>query len=172
MPDDVKPPRTLTEDEAYAIVADRVTRETAALTGQVDVLTRENAALQSKLDLSEAAVATATAARETAEKATADLTAATELAREIAARRDERGKKVREAATALKDDFYTDARLDRWAAMDEAAFTTYVAELAELAPAPVTTGAPRETAMRGAAPVATTTTGNAAKLFELSRKGA
>lgn len=163
-------PRTLTEDEAYAIVADRVSRETASLTTKVDDLTRENAGLQSKLDVSEAAVATEKAGRETAEKALADYKASVETDREIASRREGRVAKVREVAAHLKDDFFTDARTQRWAAMDDEAFAGYVAELAELSTGvSAAAGAPRETAMRGATPAATEATGNAGRLFDIRR---
>ncbi len=153
---DVKPaetPRTLTEHEAYAIAADRVVRETADLTDKVGRLETENAELKAKLDVSETAVASEKAAKETAEKALADFKAETETAREVAARRGEREKKVREVAKHMKDDWFSEERIGRWAAMEDAQFSEYVAEIAALggaaAPAPAT--APRETAMVGAA---------------------
>lgn len=144
-------PRTLTEHEAYAIAADRVQRETADLTKQVEERTREVAELKAKLDVSDAAVASEKAAKETAEKALADFKAETEQQREIASRRGEREKKVREVAKHMKDDWFSEERIGRWAAMEDTQFTEYVAEIAALGGTTAPTGsAPRETAMTGA----------------------
>lgn len=161
--------RTFTEGEAYALVADNVQRETAALTSKNDGLTREVADLQAKLDVAEAAKSAADTARETAEKALEDFKAETVAEREQAARRETRVAKVREVAGHLKDEFFTDERAVRWAAMDDEAFASYCTELAELAPpkpeGAATTGAtaPRETAMAG-----TQVTGDAGKSKGLS----
>jgi uncharacterized protein YhaN len=147
--------RTFTEGEAYALVADNVQRETAALTGKVDGLTREVADLKGKLDVADAAVATEKAARETAEQALVDYKQSIETEKAQEARKAERTAKVREVASHLKDEFFTPERATRWAAMDDDAFASYVAELAELAPTPAkattTTEPPRETAMAGSA---------------------
>lgn len=167
----VKPtPRTLTEDEAYAIVADRVKRETADLTAANTTLTTENAELRSKLDLAEAGQATEKVGRETAEKALVDFKAEAETAAVVAARRGEREKKVREVAAHLKDDFYTDERRTRWAAMDDATFDAWCQDMAgstALNPG----SPPRDTAMKGAPVDPPADTGNAEKLFALSRGG-
>jgi len=173
MPEPATQPRTLTEDEAYAIAADRVTRETAALSAQVETLTGQVGELQSKLDVSEAALATEKASREAAEKSLVDYKADVERQREVAARREERAAKVREIAGHLKDDFYTDARLDRWAQMDDEAFQAWCSELREMVPATAgaSTEPPRETAMRGSAANPPAAEGNARRLFEI-RKGA
>ncbi len=146
-------PRTLTEHEAYAIAADRVVRETADLTSKVGKLETEVADLKAKLDVSETAVASEKAARETAEKALTDFKSETEQAREVAARRGEREKKVREVAKHMKDDWFSEERIGRWAAMEDTQFTEYVAEIAALggSTAPAAASAPRETAMAGAA---------------------
>lgn len=170
MADDAKPaPRTLTEDEAYAISAANVKRETAELTGKVETLNKEKAELQKQLDVSQAAVETEKAAREKAEKDLTDYKA--EVERETAAkgRRGEREKKVREVAKHLPDTFFTDERLDRWAAQDDEAFGGYLKELAELAPTGTTGGAPRETAMHGQPPAAPSTNSPAQQLFDLRR---
>ncbi len=179
MPDDPAktPVRTLTEHEAYAIAADRVNRETAELTANVEKLTKENAELSGKVDVAEAALATEKAAKETAEKALADFKAEVENERQVAARREARVAKVREVAAHLKDDFYSDERITRWAKMDDEAFTAYTAELAAVStgatPVAAGEGAPRETAMAGSqvktgTPVASV----GSKLFELRRGGA
>lgn len=162
--------RTLSWEQANAIAADRATRETAEYKAKVDELTREKAELQSKLDVSEAAVSTEKTARETAEKALQDFKTETEQKAAIAARREARVAKVRETAKHLKDDFFTDERRDRWAAMDDDAFSTYVAEIAALAPAANSGSAPvpRESAMQATAP-APTGSGTARTLFDLRR---
>lgn len=154
MPDpvDTPPVRTFTEQEAYALVADNVQRETAARQATIDTLTSEKAALEQKLELAEATAAT--------EKARADgaiewheavlAEQATEKAQ--LARKDERVAKVKEAAPHLKEDFFTTERAERWARQDDDAFELYVKELAELAtgvPATSTEAPPRETAMQG-----------------------
>lgn len=154
MPDPVdKPPvRTFTESEAYALVADNVQRETAAVREQVETLTSEKAALETKLEVAEAALAS--------EKARADGAIAwheavlAEHAREKAneGRKDARVAKVRETAKHLEEAFFTPERASRWAQMEDAAFDEYIAELAAVSTgvAPVDTNQPpRETAMAG-----------------------
>jgi chromosome segregation ATPase len=151
VPDD-KTPRTFTEGEAYALVADGVQRETAALSTQVETLTSEKSALETKVELAEAGLATEKAGREAAETALADYKTGVETEKAQAARKDGRVAKVREVAKHLKDEFFTDERATRWSAMDDEAFTAYTTELAELSAgvAPTTT-APRETAMQQSA---------------------
>lgn len=152
MADDDKPLRTFTEQEAYALVADNVQRETAAAAAKVDTLTSEKAALETKLELSEAAVATEKARADGAIEWHEAVMAQIDTEKAHAARKDTRVAKVRETAKHLKDDFFTAERAQRWSAMDDAAFESYIHELAELATgvAPATAGAPpRETAMQG-----------------------
>lgn len=156
MPEPVDAPqvRTFTENEAYALVADNVQRETAAAKAQIETLTSEKAALEQKLELAEAAAATEKARADGAiEWHNAVLEAqATEKAQ--LARKDERVAKVKEVAPHLKEDFFTTERAERWARQDDDAFGAYVKELAELATGvPVAgsteTAPPRETAMQG-----------------------
>ena len=145
-------PRMLTEAEAYAIAADRVTQETAKLGTRVTELESEKSELQTKLDVAEAALATEKAARETAETAHTDFLASQEKAKEVAARTDERTAKVREVASHLADEFFTDERKTRWAEMDDAAFEAYTAELAAASGTVKKEGdgkPPRETAAGG-----------------------
>jgi chromosome segregation ATPase len=144
-------PRHMTEHEAYAIAADRVVRETADLNEKVSKLESDVTELKAKLDVSEAAVATEKAARETADKALADFKAEAETQKEIAARRGEREKKVREVAKHMKDDWFSEERIGRWASMEDAQFGEYIAEIAALGGSSVPAGTPpRETAMVGA----------------------
>lgn len=155
MPEPAKDtPRTFTESEAYALVADNVKRETADLTKQVETLTAEKAAAEKEREELQKQVDVTEAAKTKAEQDLADYKAEQEKARETAARRGERTDKVREVAKHLKDEFYTDARMDRWAAMDDEAFDAYVAELAEVSAhtegeTKTDSKPPRETAMAG-----------------------
>lgn len=139
--------RVFSEDEMTAIIADRVQREMATLSD-------EKADLQNKLDVE-------IAAREAAEqRATAAETSLAEFKAEIAAReeaakrKDERVSKIRESASHLPEEFFTDeARITRIIAMDEDTFNGYLSDLtAASVQAPSTTDPsqpPRESAMRG-----------------------
>ena len=122
--------RTFTEGETYALVADNVARETAGLQvekaeleTQLTTLQSEKAELQTQLDV-------ALAAKEKAEQDLVDYKADLVAQAEIAERRDARVAKVREIAAHLKDDFFSDERAERWAAMEQAEFDAYVSELA------------------------------------------
>lgn len=170
-------PRQLSEQEHQAIVADRVDRETAALKAENDQLKSEKAELENKLDVADTARQTAEAAQATAEKALEDYKAEQEQAKEIASRTDTRVAKVREVASHLKDDFFTDARKARWAAMDQDAFDDYVKEIAEASTGKKVetdgTQPPRETAMRGTQVVGTEDKrGNGKNVLAMRRGGA
>lgn len=144
--------RAFSEDEAYAIVADRVARETSELTGKITALESEKAELANKLDVE-------IAAKEAAElKATAAATEHEEFLAQVEkdkanlARKDERLAKVREAASHLTDEFFTnESRVERIVSMEDDAFDGYVADLRDAAAAaPKGTGTPpRQTAMEG-----------------------
>ena len=155
MPDPVNPPvRTFTEQEAYALVADNVQRETAAAVAQVETLTSEKAALETTLEVAEAALATEKARADGAIEWHEAFVAKIETEKANAGRKDARVAKVRETAKHLKEDdpFFTPERADRWAQMDDAAFESYLAEIAAVSSnvAPAGEGAPpRETAMQG-----------------------
>lgn len=166
--------RTFTEGETYALVADNVARETAGLQAEkaelestIATLESEKADLQTQLDV-------AVAAREKAEQDLVDYKADLEAKAEIAARREARTAKVREAAAHLKDDFFTDERAQRWAAMETAEFDAYVAELAAVsagvtatAQTPSAETAAAQTSMSGS-PVETQSTKG---FFDLLGKG-
>lgn len=147
--------KTYTEAEHIAILADRVTTETASLTEVNATLVTEKSELQNKLDVAESAKV---AAEQRAEKAEADLAAyaaQTEEAAAALARKDERLAKVKETAAHLGESFFTDQdRVARIVAMGEDAFTGYLDDLKATAPAAGTTAPPRETAMAGAASTA------------------
>jgi len=172
--------RTLSQDEHNAIVADRVARETAQLTGEKARLETENTELKTKLADSEKARETAEAAKATAEQALTEKTQADERQKAAAERFDERAKAVREAAYHLSDDFFTKERLERAAQMEDERFAEYVKELAEMAAAsgkdkPDPTketkdGAPRETAMSGSTVTEKAKTGNLRQLYNGGRE--
>lgn len=164
-------PRMLSETEVDAIVADRVTRETASLTSEIENLKTEKAALAADLDVAQANLTTVTSDKETVEREFADYKDGIEQEREIAARTDDRVAKVKSAAPALPEEYFTPERAARWAAMEEAAFEGLVADLAPAAPQ--TDG--REVASLqgkpGTPPPAgeTVETGNGVKLFAVGR---
>lgn len=144
--------RTFTEAELTAIVADRVARETASTTAEVEKLRAENTELGNKLDAE-------ISARQAAEQAKTDAEAQFEANKkeaeereQAAARKDERLKVVREAASHLSEDFFKDEkRIARIVAMKDDEFTGYVDDLKVTAGgAPKgQSGPPRETAMQG-----------------------
>lgn len=146
--------KTYSEQEHLAILADRVTTETADKTSRITELETENAELKNKLDVAESAKESAVQRAETAEQAHEAFK--TEIAeREAAeARKDERLAAAKEAASHLDDSFFEDAdRVKRIVAMKDEDFATYVADLKDTAkglPPKGTSTPPRETAMSGA----------------------
>ena len=155
--------RVFSEDEMTAIIADRVQRETATLSD-------ENASLQNKLDVEIAAREAAEQRATTAEQSLADFKAEIAAREEAAKRKDERITKIRESASHLPEEFFTDeARITRIVAMDEDTFSGYLSDLAAASvQAPSTndpTQPPRESAMRGEPVKPNTDPGAAAKAF-------
>lgn len=144
--------RTFSQTEHIALLTDAVTRETAALTtakedleNQVSALQDEKASansdLQAQIDVLEAEKANA-------EKAAADTkvefeTFKSELAEmaAVAGRRTERVSRIKAANSALSEDYFTDARADRWAQMAEETFEALVADITEAASATTVTPA-------------------------------
>lgn len=166
--------RTFTEGEAYALVADNVQRETAALTATIDQLKSEKAALETERSDLQSKLDVADAARETAEQALTDYKASIENEKAMAERKDARVTKVREVAKHLKDEFFTPERAQRWAAMEDDAFEAYTAELAELAAgvtSPAPSDPPRETAMAGTQVTAPGKSGGLAAFWTASKGG-
>lgn len=169
MADDKK---TYSEDEHIAILADRVTKETASLTAERDQLSTDKSDLETKLDVAESAKTAAEQKAEESEKALADYKAEVETAREEAARKDTRIAKVKETASHLGDEFFEDEkRVQRIVAMDDEGFEGYLADLQATAKVPAggtTKTIPRETAMAGAGADATTDQ-SASRSFLLQR---
>lgn len=150
-PDITKTVRTFTEQEAYALVADNVQRETAARQATIDTLTSEKAATDTKLEVAEAALATEKARADGAIEWHTAVLAQHETEKAQEGRKAERVAKVRETAKHLTDAFFTPERAQRWSVMDDVAFAEYVSELAAVSTGatPATDGPPRETAMTG-----------------------
>lgn len=148
--------RTFSESELTAIVADRVTRETAEVAEDRDQLKAENDELKNKLDVETSAKEAAAQRADEAEKALTDFKAEIDNEREQSARRDERIKKVREVAGHLSDEFFEDqARLDRLVAMSDEDFAGYLDDMRQTAAntsKTTTSEVPRQTAMNGSEP--------------------
>lgn len=147
-------PRAFSEDEAYAIAADRVTRETAELKDKIAQLESEKAALQTEKDEIANKLDVEITAREAAETKHNEFVAQLEAEKEKQSKKDDRIAKVREAAKHLDDEFFSDeARVDRIVAMDDEVFDGYVADLTAAATKAGSEGEggapPRETAMTG-----------------------
>lgn len=150
--------RTFTEAQHFALLTDAVARETASLSTakeqldtQIADLSTEKAALagtvtelQSKIDVLEAEKAAAEKARD---EATASFEAHKQAEAEkaaVEARKSERVAAVKAADNGLTDEYFTDARAQRWAEMSDEAFTSLVSDLTEAAaarPAPTSTEA-------------------------------
>lgn len=145
-------PRTFSEQEHLAILADRVATETASLSASVTTLTTAKSELETKLDVAIAEKAAADKAAADAVKAFEDYKAAETEKATAAAKQTERIAKLTTAAAHLPAEFVTDeARVARIVAMTDEAFDGYVADLAATNAAPAT--APvvggKETAMNG-----------------------
>lgn len=162
-----EPGRTFTEAELAAIVADRVQRETAALTTERDEAKAALTDAEKKLDAALVAQKAAEDAKAAAEAKVEEITLATEKAAEVAARKDSRLAKVREAASHCDESFFTDEkRVERIVAMDDSEFDGYCDDLrvaaANAPKAKSTTGElPRQTAMAGEKANPTATNGQA-----------
>lgn len=163
MTDTLETPRVLTEDEAYAIVADRVRRETAERDERIATLESEKSDLAKEVDLKTVAFDAEKARADAAEQALTDYKAEIAAEKAAAERLESRVAKLREEAKNLREDFVTPERAARWAAMGDEEFDHFVREVAEATNVAVTspTGEPpRETAMTGAAVEEKKTTGN------------
>lgn len=145
--------KTFSEQEHLAILADRVTKETASLTAERDQLATDKTELENQLDVEQTAKAAAEKRAEEAEKALDEYKSEVEAERESAKKKDERVAKAREVAGHLADDFFEDEkRVERILAMSDEGFEGYLADLgaASKSAPKTTTTIPRETAMSGA----------------------
>jgi hypothetical protein len=148
--------RTFTEAQHFALLTDAVARETASLSTvkeqleqQVQVESTEKAALQAtvteletRIDVLDAEKAAAESARDAA---VAEFQAYKDAEAEkaaVQARKTERVAAVKAADSALPEEYFTDARAQRWAEMADDSFAALVADLTEAAShRPATTAA-------------------------------
>lgn len=152
MPEDLKD--VYTKDEHLAILADRVSRETASMQTKVDELTTENTELKNKLDVAESGKVAAEQAKATVEQEFTTYKTEVEQREVAASRKDSRIAEIKDKAAHLPEDWFTaEGRVERIIAMEDEAFATYLSDLAASAPAGVgdgrTSTPPRESAMAG-----------------------
>lgn len=153
MADDVK--KTYSEEEHTAILADRVTKETAEITAKHDQLQSQVTDLTTKLDTADSARLAAEQAAEKAAQELADFKAQVEEREAAAQRADTRVEEIKTKLPHLDEEWFkAEGRMDRIVAMKDDDFTSYVTDLASSAPAGdgATREVPRETAMKGEQP--------------------
>lgn len=162
--------KTFTEDEHLAVLADRISKETATLQDELDVIKSEKDDLANQLDVETAARTKAEQERDEAQQELETFKTDLQTLKEEGERRDERLDQVKEVAEHLGDDFLQDEkRVARIVAMDDDAFEGYLTDLRAAAPTEgQSRGVPRETAMSGA-PASPRGEGSAARAVFLSR---
>jgi hypothetical protein len=146
--------KTYTEAEHDAILASTVEREVASRDARIAELEATVNDQAGRLDVMESEKAAAEQARDSAVTEFDAFKNGLEELASIDARKTERVDKVREVAKHLGDDFFTAERASRWAAMEETAFSEYLADLGETAAKAGDGKAggqeiPRESAMEG-----------------------
>ena len=134
--------RTYTEAEHLALMADAVTRETAALTEAKGELEGQTSELSARVDVLEAEKAAAESARDQVQADFDAFKAEVERAREIETAKQDRLDRVKAANEQLPDSYFTDERIQRWAEMTEEAFALLIDDLSAAAVA----GPAKETA--------------------------
>lgn len=129
-------PRTFTEKEHEAIVADAVQREVAAATASKD---EEIQSLQARIDALEAEKASLETEKADAIRELEDFKSSQEREREIAERKDERVAAVKRiSARDLPEEYFTEERVTRWAEMADEAFDALLDDLAATSVAALT----------------------------------
>lgn len=128
--------RTYTEVEHLALMADAVTRETAALADAKVNLETELSEKAARVDVLEAEKASLETAKVAAETELAEFRAGIEALAAIEAAKADRVTKVKAANAALTDEYFTDERIQRWAEMTEEAFLAFVADITALPASP------------------------------------
>jgi len=141
------------ESEHLAILADRVSTETATLTAQRDQLEKDLTEAQNKLDAADSAKVAAEQARQKAEEELTAFKTETTEREAAAARKDTRIKDIQERAPHLTDEWFADEkRVERIIARSDEDHEAYVADLIASVPPgtePAKREVPRETAMQG-----------------------
>ena len=125
--------RTYTEAEHLALAADAVKRETAALAEAKETAEIQISELTSKVDVLEAEKATLQSEKDKTQADFDTYKADVERAREIEAAKQDRLSKVKAANDALADDYFSEARVQRWAEMTEEAFAAFLDDIAPVA---------------------------------------
>jgi len=122
--------RTFTEGEAYALVEDAIKRETAAAASRVTELEGENLALKNANDVLVTEKAAETQRADQGAQALIDYKDGVEQEKAREALRGDRIAKVAKVASALD---MNEERAGRIVAMSDEAFTSYLADLREVA---------------------------------------
>jgi len=137
-----------TEEQHFALLADAVSRETASLTEaktaletekselqeKVTGLESENSSLQSAIDVLEAEKAAEIASREKAEQELEEFKNGLAELAAIQERAADRVTRVK-ASIEAPEEYFTEARAQRWAAMSDEDFEATLADLSESAAA-------------------------------------
>lgn len=146
---------TYTDAQVLPLIAEAVTRETAALTQEKQTLETEKAKLeaekavlaanlaktQAALDVLEVEKADALAKAAASAQELEDLMTAETRATELAAKKATRTKCVQESREGFPEGFFTDERAERWVAMSDEDFSSYVEDLKASAPVGVAAAA-------------------------------
>ena len=122
--------RTFTEGEAYALVADAIARETAAVEARATAAEEQVTTLSNEKDALELRVTAAETAKKAAETELVEFKTGIETQKAQEAKRTERVAAVAAVAPDLKVE---GERADRIVAMEDAAFADYVSSLREVA---------------------------------------
>jgi len=122
--------RTFTEGEAYALVNDNVTRETAELTAQKAALETQKTELQTRVDTLETEKAAAEQRATAAEEAFTAYKTEEENKRQVAERAEARKTELAAANPYLE---LTDERVQRLGAMSDEDYGVYLSEMREVA---------------------------------------
>lgn len=122
--------RTFTEGEAYALVADAIARETAAVEARATAAEEQVTTLSNEKDALELRVTAAETAKKAAETELVEFKTGIETQKAQEAKRTERVAAVAAVAPDLKVE---GERADRIVAMEDAVFADYVSSLREVA---------------------------------------
>lgn len=156
MPEETK---VFSEAQHVALVTSAVERETSALAESNESLKTEVAALKAstaelstekselanRVDVLESEKSAETERADAAEKALEDYKNELAELAAVAVRKDERVAAIKAADETLADEYFTDARVQRWAEMPDSQFASLVEDLTEAAakkklPAPAAKG--------------------------------
>lgn len=145
--------KVYTEPEHLAILADRVSTETATLTAERDQLKAERDDLATKLDVADSTRVAAEQAAQTAKDELETFRTETTEREAAASRKDSRIQEIMEKAPHLTEEWFKDeSRVARIVARSDEDHEAYVADLVASVPPgtePHSREVPRETALLG-----------------------